>query len=69
MKKWHTPELIVLVRGTPEESVLVPCKSNLKDVGLAGASSPSASFATCSALPFAPGLDSTCGSCDTISSS
>lgn len=27
-KKWRTPQLIVLVRGKPEEGVLSLCKSN-----------------------------------------
>jgi hypothetical protein len=27
-RKWSTPQLIVLARGTPEESVLESCKVN-----------------------------------------
>jgi hypothetical protein len=27
-KEWQNPELIVLVRGRPEEAVLTPCKSS-----------------------------------------
>ncbi len=29
-KRWSKPQLIVLSRGTPEESVLVRCKGNAK---------------------------------------
>ena len=28
-KKWQNPELIVLVRGKPEEAVLTACKASL----------------------------------------
>lgn len=35
-KQWHQPELIVLVRGNPEESVLTGCKAGPADSGLGG---------------------------------
>jgi len=36
-KKWTTPQLIVLVRGEPEEGVLAACKTDLNMVGNNGA--------------------------------
>jgi hypothetical protein len=35
-KQWHQPELVVLVRGTPEEAVLVYCKAGPLDGGTGG---------------------------------
>jgi hypothetical protein len=32
-KKWVTPELIVLVRGTPQEAVLTSCKETTATPG------------------------------------
>ena len=40
MKKWEKPQLIVLVRSRPEESVLETCKTGFE-------SGPGAGFAGC----------------------
>ncbi len=50
---WSRPELIVLVRGKPEERVLSACKTVI-------VSGPGTSDAAC---------DTTSGSCDTLESS
>ena len=39
IKTWHKPELLVLVRGTPEEAVLTGCKAGPADGGLGGGKS------------------------------
>jgi len=47
-KKWITPQLIVLGRGTPEENVLGGCKtSKLTGSGATVASCKKKVFATC----------------------
>jgi hypothetical protein len=35
-KQWDQPELIVLVRGTPEEGVLTGCRAGAADPGMGG---------------------------------
>lgn len=35
-KQWHQPELVVLVRGTPEEAVLQGCRAGPGDPGVGG---------------------------------
>ena len=56
-KTWSKPELIVLVKGKPEEAVLAACKT-------AGSSGPNANFDFCVNASGAG-----CGTCETISSS
>ena len=34
--KWHKPELVVLFKGRPEESVLTECKANAAPDGTGG---------------------------------
>ena len=55
-KEWRNPELIVLVRGKPEETVLTTCKGagpgigqaspaeNFNNCGLAGCDAPCTSY-------------------------
>jgi len=52
-KAWSRPELIVIVRSKPEESVLVACKEGVGTAGVGGAGNW---FAYC--------LMSGCGGCD-----
>jgi hypothetical protein len=56
-KTWSRPELIVLVKGKPEEAVLAACKTE-------GSSGPNVNFGACVAA-----IGATCGACETISSS
>jgi hypothetical protein len=49
-KQWHQPGLIVLVRGTPEEAVLVFCKAGPLNGGLGGSNQnlgPGCGYASC----------------------
>jgi hypothetical protein len=71
MKTWTTPQLIVLVRGKPEEAVLQFCKSGNPLSALMGpAATPSNSYASCSSVPPSPGLAvNGCLDCATIASS
>lgn len=41
---WHTPQLILLVRGTPEEAVLVACKLSSE---IAPHSGPGVTYSGC----------------------
>jgi hypothetical protein len=58
-KKWKTPELIVFVKSSPEDSILSHCKGN-------GALSPGATGSTrgnhCQGKPKENGKDN-CGAC------
>jgi hypothetical protein len=49
-KQWHQPELIVLVRGMPEESVLSGCRAGPLDPGVGGSNSnqgPGCGYSSC----------------------
>ena len=48
-KYWSQPQLIVLARGTPEESVLEGCKNNIK-----GAHGTANANASCQSQPNCP---------------
>ena len=66
-KTWIKPQLIVLVRGTAEEAVLIACKSGTTGPALGG-SSPSTSDTGCSSLRSSPALDypSLCVLCEAL---
>ena len=53
-KEWSEPELIVLVRSKPEETVLTACKT----ASMAGANSD---FGYCAIAPTGPAV---CSDCD-----
>jgi hypothetical protein len=55
-RTWTTPQLVELVRGTPEEAVLIACKTaGLPGAGLSGtAASPSTAAFGCMQTPTAP---------------
>jgi hypothetical protein len=49
-KQWHQPELVVLVRGTPEEAVLSFCKAGPGDPGAGGSNNnqgPGCGYSSC----------------------
>lgn len=49
-KPWHQPELIVLMRGTPEESVLLGCKAGPRTGGMTGGNAnqgPGCGYSNC----------------------
>lgn len=60
-KEWMTPELIVLVRGRPEERVLDACKDG-------SASGPAYHFLPCQSY-INQQTQYQCGTCDTQGSS
>lgn len=60
-KTWKTPQLVILARGTPEESVLTHCKR----IGDMGAGNPTNDSQTgCDA-----GKNNNCGNCQSRSGS
>ena len=48
-KTWLTPQLVELVRGTPEEAVLTTCKS------VEAGTNPHGSFSGCRSVPAGAG--------------
>jgi hypothetical protein len=71
MKGWTTPELIVLVRGRPEEGVLDSCKSGLGETVSVQTANPGTFYTTCSYSVGAGGSPdvSRCAACQSISPS
>ena len=67
-KVWSTPLLVELVRGAPEEAVLITCKAGLSGAGLGTPASPASTFATCNTTPQSQ-LAAECVSCRTINAS
>jgi hypothetical protein len=58
VKNWITPELIVITRARPEESVLAACKGGAQD-------GPRGGFGMCHSYLLMPG----CGACEVKSES
>ena len=67
-KVWSTPLLVELVRGAPEEAVLITCKAGLTGSGLGDPASPASTYGTCTTTPFSQ-LALRCDFCSTIGAS
>ena len=67
---WNTPQLVMLVRGKPEETVLLSCKSGTPEAGLAAPANgtPKGVFNGCYYSPLGPApLATGCSACENLS--
>ena len=71
MEDWNKPQLVVLVRGTPEDAILGACKGTPARPGLTNGVDPNNSQAGCHLAvgpSVANGISVHCPRCDSISS-
>lgn len=68
MKTWTTPQLIVLVRNDPQETVLTTCKDG-NPVMMAQAIEPSAYYSSCMQSTEPTNTPAACAGCSSVSAS
>lgn len=70
MKEWRSPRLVELVRGRPEEAILVACKAGIPNGPSISRTSPINDHASCVAYgESGPGLSNECTQCASLPSS
>ena len=72
MEDWNKPQLVVLVRSTSEEAILVACKGTPASPGLTNDTHPSSTYSGCRGAvgsSVANGIRPVCASCESIASS